>query len=288
MPTRLIAILPHGQLRLVETNGETQRYAALSYKWGKSQPFRATVASMLSLASGFHMDDLPATLRDAVIVTQKLGLSHLWADAVCIIQDSKVDKGTEMARMAAVYENAAVTIASSRTGGARESFLKERTKFKELFINASKPELFAFHYRCRDGQLGSILLMHKYYPSSLPGEPLDGRGWAFQERLLSPRMIDYRSEQTKWMCRASEGQPGFTDGWMDSTAGYVDQAFLVRSRETIHRSSYGLSSRDVRDARYQWYQVLALYTSRTLSTKTDRLPAISAVAQRYSEILSSE
>jgi len=75
---------------------------------------------------------------------------------------------------------------------------------------------------------------------------------------------------------------------MDSTTGYADQAFLVRSREMIHRSSYGLSGRDIRDVRYQWYQVLALYTSRTLSTKTDRLPAISAVAQRYSEILNSE
>ena len=286
MPTRLIAILSHGQLQLVETNGGTQRYTALSYKWGKSQLFQAKVDSMPLLTSGFHMDKLPDTLKDAVIVTQKLGLSHLWVDAVCIIQDSEVDKSTEMARMAAVYENAAVTIASSRTDGARESFLKERTKFKELFNHASEPELFAFHYRCQDEQPGSIVLMHKYVPKL--GEPLDGRGWAFQERLLSPRMIDYRSEQTKWMCRASEGQPSFTDGWMDNTAGYEDQGFLVQSRETIHRSPHELTSRNVRDARYQWYQVLALYTSRALGTKTDRLPAISAVAQRYSEILNSK
>jgi Heterokaryon incompatibility protein (HET) len=133
MPKRLIAISLNN-LRLVETNSERQKYVALSYKWGGPQPVQAANATLSSLMNGFRMEDLPHSLRDAVILTQKLGLSYLWIDALCIIQDNEIDKGAEVSKMATIYENAAVTIASSRTNSAIESFLSPRTEFNGIVL----------------------------------------------------------------------------------------------------------------------------------------------------------
>jgi hypothetical protein len=285
MPKRLIAISLNN-LRLVETNSERQKYVALSYKWGGPQPVQATNATLSSLMNEFRMEDLPHSLRDAVIFTQKLGLSYLWIDALCIIQDNEIDKGAEVSRMATIYENAAVTIASSRTNSAIESFLSPRTEFNgNCFDDDSSHELFGFDYQCRDGQLGSIVLMHEYMPGDQ--EPLDTRAWAFQERLLSPRIIDYRSEQTKWMCRMSQGKVGFTDGWLNRSVGYRDHELLIRGQDTIRNLGHA-SKNSIDNARYEWYSILSLYTSRDITRKADRLPAISAVAQRYAKVLEAE
>jgi hypothetical protein len=287
MPKRLIAISPN-KLRLLETNVERQKYAALSYKWGGPQQVQATNASLSSLMNGFRIEDLPYSLRDAVTLTQQLGLSYLWIDALCIIQDNESDKSTEVSRMATIYENAAVTIASSRTNSAMESFLSPRTEFNgRRFDDDSSYELFGFDYRCRDGQLGSIVLMHEYRPRLFEQEPLDTRAWAFQERLLSPRIIDYRSEQTKWMCRMSQGKTGFTNGWLNRSLGYRDHELLIQSQDTIRRLDHA-SKNSIHNARYEWYGILSLYTSRDITRKADRLPAISAVARRYAEILKVE
>jgi hypothetical protein len=81
MPKRLISISPNN-LWLLETNAERQKYAALSYKWGGPQPVQATNASLSSLMNGFRIEDLPYSLRDTVTLTQQLGLSYLWIDAL--------------------------------------------------------------------------------------------------------------------------------------------------------------------------------------------------------------
>jgi len=89
------------------------------------------------------------------------------------------------------------------------------------------------------------------------------------------------------MCRMSEGQTGFTDGWMNRSVGYRDHELLIQSQETI-RSLDHASKNSIHNARYEWYSILSLYTSRDITRKADRLPAISAVAQRYAEILEVE
>jgi hypothetical protein len=190
--------------------------------------------------------------------------------------------------MATIYENAAVTITSSRTNSAMESFLSPRTEFNgHRFDNDSSHELFGFDYHCRDGQLGSIVLMHQYMPGLFDQEPLDTRARAFQERLLSPRIIDYRSEQTKWMCRMSQRQTGFTDGWLNRIFGYRDHELLIQSQDTIRNLDHA-NRNSIHNTRYEWYSILSLYTSRDITRKADRLPAITAVARRYAEILEVE
>jgi hypothetical protein len=55
-----------------------------------------------------------------------LGLDHLWADCVCIIQDDKIDWEHEAAQMADVYSNAYLTVAATRAAHCGEGFLQAR------------------------------------------------------------------------------------------------------------------------------------------------------------------
>lgn len=76
----------------VVTAPERCQYIALSYVWGPPQEgqVEATKASIEQLRKpgSFSGDDMPATIRDAMLVCRELGERFLWVDRVCIIQDN--------------------------------------------------------------------------------------------------------------------------------------------------------------------------------------------------------
>ncbi|KAF2179039.1 heterokaryon incompatibility, partial [Zopfia rhizophila CBS 207.26] len=53
---------------------------------------------------------LPQTIQDAISCARKLDLSYLWADSLCIVQDSPEDKAREIAQMGEVHWNTYATI----------------------------------------------------------------------------------------------------------------------------------------------------------------------------------
>jgi hypothetical protein len=66
---------------------------------------------------------LPQTIQDAITVSKKLRIKHIWVDALCLIQDSTEDWEKESARMASVYQNAFVTIAATSASASDQGFL---------------------------------------------------------------------------------------------------------------------------------------------------------------------
>jgi len=50
------------------------------------------------------MQQLPATILDAIALTRSLLIPYLWVDSLCIIQDLEEDKIREIATMAQVYK----------------------------------------------------------------------------------------------------------------------------------------------------------------------------------------
>ena len=78
---------------------------------------------------------LPRTLREAIAVTQSLGLPFMWIDALCIIQGDKDDWKRESLTMFQVYSQAAVTIAAGIWDHCDGEFLNS---LKVPFINRLK------------------------------------------------------------------------------------------------------------------------------------------------------
>lgn len=115
LPTRVIDV---GQADdshnpyLLESKGGVAPYLALSYCWGTGKSFVSTRDSISRRKEGFMMAELPETLRDAILVTRRLGVRYLWIDALCIIQDDANDWNLESSNMRAIYRNALFVISA--------------------------------------------------------------------------------------------------------------------------------------------------------------------------------
>jgi hypothetical protein len=188
MPRRLIEIFHIGgqvRFRLSDT-GSPEPYTALSYCWRGEQHVKNTIKTLSRYLESIDITDLPATVRDAIRVTERPGIRKIRIDAFCIVQDDPVDKACEMSQMPLVYSQATVTIAASRAKAVDEGFLHDRPRIRDLFPDPT----FEMPIHCSKNKLDSVVLLPKIRQES---EPLDYRGWALQERSLSARIIDFGS-----------------------------------------------------------------------------------------------
>lgn len=87
LPTRVIDCANPARPRLLPTGGRRGRYLTLSYVWGGDQLHKTIMANISAYECGIDLSLLPATIRDAIHVTQALGFEYLWVDSLCIIQD---------------------------------------------------------------------------------------------------------------------------------------------------------------------------------------------------------
>jgi hypothetical protein len=71
---------------------------------------KLTKAKIGELMKKIEETNLPKTFRDAITITRKLGLSHLWIDSLCICQDDLEDWKAESKKMADVYGGSSCNI----------------------------------------------------------------------------------------------------------------------------------------------------------------------------------
>jgi hypothetical protein len=110
--------------------------------------------------------------------------------------------GRESADMANIYHNSLLTIAASRSTGPKHG----------LFSVVS-PD-----YVCRNLNDESNDTQRIYYRKRLPHsieEPLQLRGWALQERLLSRRVLHFTEQELIWECLEEDKCEcsGIRPGW---------------------------------------------------------------------------
>lgn len=218
---------PPETLNLVQTNElkEDTEYLALSHCWGPPAEMRfKLLASNIDVCyEGIDFTGLSKNMQDAITTTISLGFSYIWIDSLCIIQ--KDDKGnevgkiatvwrkdweTEAKKMGSVYSAAACTIASTGSSTCTEGCFHSRS------IKSLQP--------CKIGVSSLSALSPKWiyarkddvfeFERSVDLAPLNTRGWAMQERLLSRRILHFGASMILWECcgrAASELRPhGYT------------------------------------------------------------------------------
>jgi hypothetical protein len=106
-----------GQMCLVEKADRVPHYIALSYVWGEVANFRLTRANRPALMAHGALSrvwmSLPATIRDAITLTQKLGARYLWVDSLCLLQNDSDDLDRGVAVMDHIYERAWLTVVAA-------------------------------------------------------------------------------------------------------------------------------------------------------------------------------
>jgi hypothetical protein len=275
LPTRILDVDLTGEtsvIKLVESHGSVGRYVSLSYCWGPAQLLTLTRKNYSHITSkGILLDSLPQTLVDAVYITRKLGIRYLWVDALCIIQDSQSDKQREIHRMGDVYKNSFVTVSAASSPSVSTGFLHARPRFQleplKLPIRLT-----------RNDEVNNVLLFDK---SDLPEpsdehDPVNRRGWTFQENLLSKRVIVYGSRYLRWVCRSIPTELGYDN--------VLQGSFLTRFQD-LHGVHPTKDKRHVLELYDGWNRTISQFSKRSLTFPEDNLRAVAGIASEFANAL---
>jgi hypothetical protein len=283
-------------VKLLSTQGNVEegQYAALSYCWGKTRQMMTTKATLPSFTKdGIKVRLLPRTLQDAISVTEQLWIRYLWIDSLCIIQNSKDDKDTEIANMAQIYKNATVTIIAAIARNCGDGFLEVRrdvlTRVSSSYRLPMKLDdlpIPADIYICTDSDLGFKI-------EQLEPEPIDERAWTLQEAWLSPRVLIYGRGPVRWRCLSK----GLINGNEVEDVVETVYKFPFQRRHIFFQISPGPPTRSEQTPegaisavlrsfswQFEWSCLARDYCSRLLTEPEDKLPALSGLASEFQRI----
>ncbi|OCL07487.1 HET-domain-containing protein [Glonium stellatum] len=266
LPTRVLDIGDAGtDLRLHHSLNSRGRYVALSHSWGRSQPLRTMKANLSKHSRGLNIHDLPATFRDAVLVTHSLGLRYLWIDSLAIIQDDTDDWAREAAKMGDVYANAYFTIAATRGEDSTVGFLGPRDirHAVKIMENAKGGDYRSFYLAPRNR-----------FATDVDESRLARRAWVLQERILSPRILHFTDKQIYWECwTMHQGED------LDNLALGVQKEEMFPVQLSPNSISMHQGTKGGGTPR-QWFYLVGEYSASNLTRQSDKLIAINGLVNR--------
>ncbi|KAH8665245.1 heterokaryon incompatibility protein-domain-containing protein [Tricladium varicosporioides] len=268
LPTRLLEFKHDGErwhVRLAKTLGLVGRYACLSHRWGKQG-----AAELLQTERGNYEDylkkistqSLPRTFQDAIVASRRLGLQYLWIDSLCIIQDDNADWREEAAKMGSYYKNAYITIAASWSPGPQWGC-----------FSYAEPEYIGHQLYQQEGCTINVrrIISHGFW------WPLLRRGWIYQERLLSPRILHFGPVELVWECYTCT-----TCECTQSDNLHTDLSNKIEHSQIMGRTTTREIFRNI------WRNMIQEYTRLDLTFAKDRFPALAGLAKQMHSYRKSE
>lgn len=211
------------------------------------------------------VDQLSKTFREAVIVCRKLEMRYLWIDSLCIIQNDGDDWAKESAYMGDIYRDATFSIMAA---GADAGAIG-------CFVPRSRPRLEPVRVQYLDNQglleAVSIGLPRGSLHEGLENGPLQSRAWCLQERVLSRRTIHFCKKHIVWECEMSS---------IAEDGTHLDRAAGMEATQIKLQDNMGTGNHLRHPLQGRWRRIVQDYTHRNLTQVTDKLPAISGLAQK--------
>ncbi len=230
-------------------------YIALSYMWGKDQALKLKKANYELLQTtgvfdpGYGNLHPCQTIVDAIDVTRRIGYRYIWVDALCITQDDPQTILANVSIMDLIYAQAALTIVAA-AGNNADSGLPGVSK-----------DIPRTQQQMRQKVHGLVIAnMLDSHNDAINHSVWNTRGWTYQERLLSPRLLIFTETQVYYECNQ----------W-------------CHFQEDLHIHD-GSAILEVPDGRYQldlehenlfntYALAVAEYTKRSLTNRGDKLRA---------------
>lgn len=253
------------QPRLVSVNGMERsecRYIALSYRWPEHFPVEAKSNrdNVHEQMRGLNTSKLPQVFNDVFQVAVEMGISYVWIDSLCIIQDDPDDWNREASQMVQIYRYAQFTVAAAAPTKPDLGLFRHPDPSDILSLTLS-----GLHDPEKNDMDQDVVVM-KPQEEAYEDSPLVSRGWCFQEREVSRRVVHYTETQVLWECRtiqASEGLPyGNPALWPTRMLdNELNDELLLKA----------------------WHGAVEDYSARDLTFFTDKIPALSGLAAAISE-----
>ncbi|KAI0859719.1 heterokaryon incompatibility protein-domain-containing protein [Xylaria cubensis] len=292
LPRRLLDIGSQGETcwRLVVASQDgiaPAPYATLSYRWGIPDRSLRLLRSTLDDFRGGQqrISDLPRTFQDAIVVAWRLSIRYLWIDALCIVQDVHEDKAREIPQMRSIYSNAACNLAASASSDPYGGLFRARD------TTAVAPGLVAAPSGALRDETHHVVDM-SYRDRQILDGPLHKRGWVFQERFLSTRVLYFGQSQIFWECLSELKCEGFPHGMPQSFRSAKNLESLWEMGDARRPSSpQNGPANDLPEdqamstpALRLWNSLVREYSNCALTLPDDRLSAFSGVAELFREI----
>jgi hypothetical protein len=282
-PTRLIYVEGGDsslQPRLVLSENLDQpvkEYTALSHCWGLEMPLTLTRDNLKMLLEGIDETLLPKTFIDAIYVNRKAGISFLWIDSLCIIQDDPSDWEQESSQMTSIYMNAHLTLAAASAKNCHEGLFLGPVK-EALHFDAMHPEIEGG--RC-EAQV-RFPYGRKYFTDDVVlKSPLYMRGWVLQEIVLSKRVVFFCRDQLYWQCTSCHlSEDGTVE--VDTVNTEMNADSLFNRNLKRHRLD------DPTTASETWCTWILEFQTRLLTKLSDKLPALAGLTNYYHDSTGDE
>jgi hypothetical protein len=254
------------------------RYAALSYVWGDSNYCRLTENNYFAFSEKGSLFTTipPATVKDAITITQQVGLRYLWVDTLCIIQDRKDHQQAQIAQMASIYSHALITIIAISGKSAEDGLCGVRPGTRV----ATQEVLYT-----RGLNLLSVVDFLDMPAHSQVQESFSTwytRAWTMQEQLFSGRKLMFTENQAFWHCGKArwqeetvleDGHPIGFDGYRFGrhSNGPYDFDMDILGKGTLY------SNKVYYDYSSSYEELARKYMNRLLTFESDRINAFTGI-----------
>ncbi|KAF2789526.1 HET-domain-containing protein [Melanomma pulvis-pyrius CBS 109.77] len=276
LPTRVLDVgdTKANRVKLyIPADSDTSEYIALSYCWGRSgNPYYTDQANLQRhISEGIELSSLPLTLRDTIELTRQLGVKYLWIDALCIIQKDRDDWIHEASLMSAVYSQALFCISADASADTSSGIFLDRSARHGTSVALPWP------LEDPNDGLGPMVLHitpdFRSFKDEILTSPLAKRGWTFQERALSARIIHFGSELCYWECKEA------CIGENEEIGKYSVQDGFFNLKDMLLTSSES-SKPKLHD---KWAWVISQFSSRQLTNASDSFAALEGVATMFGD-----
>ncbi|RMY62577.1 hypothetical protein D0863_10906 [Hortaea werneckii] len=236
-------------------------YIALSYCWGGKDPAKTLRSNYQDRVRGMSVATLPRTYRQAVYLARQLGISHLWIDALCIVQDDDEDWQRESSRMAEVYSGAYLVFVAAAAADVEGGLDPPADVKNWRHLTAHQVTAGPILVRAKNHRRDACALL-----------PISTRAWTYQERLVAKRCPIFCESEVVWECL----QGCRCQCSAAHTVTRQSDPQLLPS--VLPSGTTGKRFASSQDAYKFWSYAVTTFSKMRLTRPTDRLPAISAIA----------
>lgn len=255
---------------IIDKASNKYRYVALSHCWGPpgSPRFTTTHETLEARKTGIPWSEIPCTFQDAMVFTHRLGVRYIWIDSLCIIQGDAKDWLIEAEQMAQIYHCSYFTIAAANAPDSGAGLFQLIPR--EMRARPSVPLSDA---NGNDEYILHAKRISNYSVDDLDRYPYMSRGWTYQERSLSPRVIYFLHGELGWSCE------NFTDDEQHSRTLYVFADARARHAISINPVIYRKKWKSLEEIICHWQRIVGEYSGLALTLEKDKLPALSGMAK---------
>ncbi|KAI1322502.1 heterokaryon incompatibility protein-domain-containing protein [Xylariaceae sp. FL0255] len=257
---------------LIETS-MPDTYIALSYVWGRMEVFktlRANLSTLMTPGSLAGYSKLfPLTIQDAIILTRLLGYRYLWIDSICLVQDDDSDMVTQLRLMDIIYTKASFTIVSANgaDADARLSGVVPGSRSLTQRVAEYSEDL-------------SLVSLSLDFDAATRDSNWNGRGWTYQERILSRRLLVFTQDTVYFECGQATWSEDFDTTHptvITSAARYTIEHSYDGNPPTL-RPRLGQQLDTTLDS---YLRAVIDYTSRQMTYATDRVRGFEGILQVF-------